>query len=287
MTVLGKILVIVNFVFSLVAFGLIIFVHAASTNWHAQADLNAKALKVAQDNSETYKLEAEAARKDENEKVVKAKTEYDRVKAERDRLAQDTKDWQNRYQQALAQGKSTDSSREGVTAELARRKAEVEQMNALLAARDKRMIDLEKEKKELRDRAVTNEISARSEQERNMQLLAQLETMTKEIQRLQASGTSTGVAGSEKNPPPEDVEGVVKASDPQSGYITITIGSDAGLSKGNTLEVYRLKPDPKYLGTVRILDVRANEAVAKLVGSARRGQIQVGDHVSSNITARR
>src|SRR5262249_18757143 len=157
---------------------------------------------------------------EENEKVVKTKTVLDRVNAERDRLAQDSKDWQARYEQELAKSKNTDSSREGVTAELARRKSEVDQMKTLLDARDKRMVDLEKEKKELRDRAVTNEIAARSEQERNMQLLAQLETMTKEIQRLQASGTSTGVAGTEKNPPPEDVEGVVKASDPQSGYIT-------------------------------------------------------------------
>ena len=61
MTILGRILVIVNAVFCLVAFFLIIAVHAASTNWHAQADYNKKALEVAQGNAETYKIEAENA----------------------------------------------------------------------------------------------------------------------------------------------------------------------------------------------------------------------------------
>ena len=41
---------------------------------------------------------------------------------------------------------------------------------------------------------------------------------------------------------------MVKATDSQSGYITVSIGSDAGLSKGDTLEVYRLKPEAAYLG---------------------------------------
>jgi len=288
MTILGKILVIVNAVFCLVAFFLIIAVHAASTNWHAQADYNKKALEVAQGNAETYKIEAENARKEENDKVVKARTEFESVKKERDNFKRDSEDFKARFEQEVNKGKIIDVNRDSITAELNRRKTEIDQLNSQVAGRDKRMLELEKEKKDLRDRAVTNEIAARSEQERNQQLLAQLETLTKENQRLQASA-SGGVSspGSEKSPPPEDVEGVVKAVDLQSGYITITIGSDAGLSKNNTLEVYRLKPEPRYLGTVRILDVRANEAVAKLIGTPRRGQIQVGDRVASNIAARR
>jgi hypothetical protein len=89
-----------------------------------------------------------------------------------------------------------------------------------------------------------------------------------------------------RNPPAEDVAGSVKKTDRQSGYVTVSVGSDAGLSKGNTLEVYRLKPEPSYLGTIQILDVRPNEAVARPVDRLR-GVIQVGDQVSSNIMSRR
>jgi hypothetical protein len=86
----------------------------------------------------------------------------------------------------------------------------------------------------------------------------------------------------DKNAPPAPVEGVVKAVDP-SGLVVISIGSDAGLSKGNTLEVYRLKPKPMYLGTLQIVDVRSKEATGK--PTATRGRaIQVGDQVASEVT---
>ena len=79
---------------------------------------------------------------------------------------------------------------------------------------------------------------------------------------------------------------MVKASDAQSGYLTISIGSDAGLSKGDTLEVYRLKPEAAYLGTIEILAVRSDQAVAKPMSRAR-GAIRVGDRVSSKIVTKR
>jgi hypothetical protein len=88
-----------------------------------------------------------------------------------------------------------------------------------------------------------------------------------------------------KNPPADGVEGLVKQVDATSGLVMISIGSDAGISEGNTLEVYRLKPQPLYLGTLRIVNVRSNEAVAKPQGRVR-GTIQVGDQVSSSIQRR-
>jgi hypothetical protein len=81
-----------------------------------------------------------------------------------------------------------------------------------------------------------------------------------------------------KNPPAIEVEGVVKKADPQSGFIQINIGSDAGIRPGHTLEVYRLKPDAKYVGTIEIVAVKTNEAVAKPQPPSR-GSIQVGDQV--------
>src|SRR5262249_10327003 len=56
---------------------------------------------------------------------------------------------------------------------------------------------------------------------------------------------------SDKNPPAENVEGMVTKVDAQTGLVTVSVGSDDGVQKGNTLEVYRLNP-AKYLGTVRI-----------------------------------
>jgi hypothetical protein len=97
---------------------------------------------------------------------------------------------------------------------------------------------------------------------------------------------STGAArGGDKNPPPENVDGVVKSVDPSGGLVTITIGSDAGLHKGHTLEVFHLDKDPKqskYLGTIRILEVTAKEAVGQVVGRAT-APLQTGDRVASKL----
>jgi RNA polymerase sigma factor (sigma-70 family) len=79
-----------------------------------------------------------------------------------------------------------------------------------------------------------------------------------------------------------EVQGQIKKTD-DSGLVIINIGSDAGLAKGDTLEVYRSKP-AKYLGKVRVIDVKPNEAVAQPVSKLRES-VEVGDHVASKIAA--
>jgi hypothetical protein len=83
-----------------------------------------------------------------------------------------------------------------------------------------------------------------------------------------------------KNPPAGNVEGTVTRVD-DSGLVTISIGSDAGLDKGHTLEVYRLNP-AKYLGTVRVLSVMPHEAVARPVNRLP-SPVQQGDRVANKI----
>lgn len=94
---------------------------------------------------------------------------------------------------------------------------------------------------------------------------------------------SARMPSSAKNPPGEEVEGRVKAVD-ASGLMTITIGSDAGLSKGHTLELFRMATDPphdttKYLGTIRVLEAHAKESVCQAVGKLG-DKPKVGDNVS-------
>src|SRR5439155_25853524 len=91
--------------------------------------------------------------------------------------------------------------------------------------------------------------------------------------------------GTESSRPPENVEGVIKTTDPKSGLVTISRGSDAGLRRGHTLEVFRVKPEPKYLGSIRILDVHPTEAVAKPI-SRPSSAIEVGDRVTTSIRRR-
>jgi len=123
---------------------------------------------------------------------------------------------------------------------------------------------------------------------------AQVEQLTRDMVRARANtGTTTTPAyptmyQAGKNPPPESVEGLVKTVEPSSGMMTLTIGSDAGLARGHTLEVFRLSSIPaqsKYLGTVRVLEATAHQAVVQPVGRLA-GPAQPGDQVSSQILGR-
>jgi hypothetical protein len=285
MTVLGKILVIVNFVFSLIAAALIVFLNAASTNWHEVAEKQKALINTANTNADTYRAELESARQDAKGKFDTLAAQLKEVERQRDTFKAQNEEHRNKYEKTDETKKAIDASRDAITAELKRRKDEIDHLNTLMAQRDRKMLELEKEKKDFRDRAVLAEINQKSEQERNEKLLAQLESMSKEVQRLQAGNGGSRLA-SMRNPPAEDVEGVIKAMDAQTGYLTLSIGSDAGLSRGNTLDVFRLSPEARYLGTVQVLDVKAHEAVAKPV-DGRRGTLRIGDRVASSITGRR
>jgi hypothetical protein len=86
------------------------------------------------------------------------------------------------------------------------------------------------------------------------------------------------------NPPAEPVHGQIKTVDATTGLVELDVGSARGLIKGHTLEVYRLKPRPQYLGTILIAEVQDKKAVGKLI--SRRVTLKVGDQVANRIVPR-
>jgi hypothetical protein len=168
------------------------------------------------------------------------------------------------------------------------RQDEVNYLKRLVGERDASIIKLEKSAEDNHNLAVAETINRTTLQEVNARMLTQIEKLNADLRKAKESGGTTAVAGrgTKVNPPAEDVEGIVKATDPETGYLTLSIGSDAGLAKGNTLEVYRLKPDGKYLGTVEVLAVRHDQAVAKPM-SRMLGAIEVGDRVASSVIGRK
>ena len=150
--------------------------------------------------------------------------------------------------------------------------------------RDVQLVESLKKGKELLDKSIRSEIAMRSFKDRAERLAAVVEDLSKKNQALlNPGGTGRGI---ERKPPPEDVEGIVKNSDARSGLATISIGSDAGLLKGHTLEVFRSKPKPFYLGQIKIVEVGPHEAVGKVVYPQYKKLIQANDEVASHIVPR-
>jgi hypothetical protein len=66
-------------------------------------------------------------------------------------------------------------------------------------------------------------------------------------------------------------------------YVEISLGADDGLLKGHELHVYTVNGRGKYLGKIRIVHTTADRAVAIVIDQTRNGRIQRGDDVTTQL----
>lgn len=155
-----------------------------------------------------------------------------------------------------------------------RLRRELAESHKKIEVQAKEIQQLKAERNSLRDRAVAAETAMRRQ-------INKLEDEMRRLTRELAKATKDTRPAAENNPPSEQVEGLVKKVD-KSGLLTLNLGTDTGLKKGQALEVYRLRPIPVYLGRVRIVEVSAKESVAQMIGKPQK-PIQVGDQVASKL----
>jgi HEAT repeat protein len=180
---------------------------------------------------------------------------------------------------AAAQAKAKDGQKEAERGRLL-----AEQLQDEIKRSQQEAVEARQTAQKLRQLQTEAETQLKTLQDRNERLVKQIEELTKEVTRLRRGGAEQA-APQDRNPPAAMVEGTIRQVDAATGLVTITIGSDAGVQKGHTLEVYRLKPAPKYLGTLRIVDVKPKEAVGRCVGKPQ-GALEAGDRVASQASSR-
>ncbi len=87
------------------------------------------------------------------------------------------------------------------------------------------------------------------------------------------------------NPPAVAVNGKIEKV--VGDLVQINLGADHGLAKAHTLDVYRLQPEAKYLGMIRIVEASATTAIGRYtspMGKPAGGMLKVGDNVTSKLT---
>lgn len=285
MTVIGKILVFFNLIASLATAGFIAMAYSTRTNWASEYNkakdrmvtVNANAKAEVQEAMDLVKAKEAEARKlagDKDALVKQVEAERDALKA---RLAEASL-VQNEAMPKLNQNLAD------LTRELERRKVEVEGFVTRLNERDKKIGEIDRRMADLRDDATKNKQLFEAASERNRLQREQIESLKIENSQLRAqvgagSTTATTTATGNKVLPPEDVRGTILNV---SGELaTISIGTDAGVNVGNTLQVYRLNP-PDFLGRIEILSATPQRAVGKLSGP-KKNQVRANDEVAANI----
>jgi hypothetical protein len=283
MTVLGKILVFVNLIFSLLTGGLIVMVYSTRTNW-ASAFNKEKATVAIVRAAADAELEA-------NQKVLAAKqASLDQL--QRDKNAVDALLTKERADLAAARTETTNLQQtiasgstlsQAQADEMKRRKDEVDKLTELVSEREKKINEIDRQMAKLRDESVSFRIQYESAKARNAELLKQVEAKDLELAALrsQFGGGAPRPAGAQaRTALPEDFRGTIRSI--QGDLATITPGSDAGAAVGAELHVFRLAPRPEYLGRLIIQAVTPHEAVGRLEGPAK-GRVRVNDEVAARL----
>jgi len=119
---------------------------------------------------------------------------------------------------------------------------------------------------------------------RNSEMEKELKRLSVENKRLRDQGGVTSAkpvaGGTRDNPPAAELQGKVVKAD-SAGLMQVNLGSDDGLQRGHTLELFRLDP-PAYLGRVKVIEVNPKDAVAQPLDRLN-GKPTPGDSVSSRI----
>jgi hypothetical protein len=294
MTYVGKTLVILNLVAALLVGGFLVFDYATRSNWSHVAENAFQQVTAAR--SHNSEVEGQAQ---------EVKTQLNALQTERTKLREDLDQFKKKYRKDLkdqqdktkeAEDNATESAKVAKAAkdEARRLRAEVTKHIKGIEERDATIVKNVDEIRRLLGRAVTAENNVHSLQTRLEALVETLEGKEKQIAKLKSGPVTTAKRGGRrardaKNPPPAYVRGVVTGVNRTHGLVEVSLGSDEGVNKDNTLEVYRLKPKPQYLGTLVVLEAKEHKSIGKLLrtsAAARRSPIAKGDEVASDVMDR-
>jgi hypothetical protein len=289
MTPLGKILVFVNLVFSIAVGGLVAAVYANRTKFAYELDKSEKARAVERAQAATYKQEAESVEGKAASQVANVNAQLKKVQDDLNAQLALNKDLGEKLLAEEKKGNKDGAALAAALKEAQVRQQDVVTMRGTLQAEIDKNVTLTKDNVKLKQDATRDQLLASGLLDKNARLEAQMQDLARTLARIQAGGGTTAVAGANPtgpNPPPENVEGIVQQIDGSSGMMKLSIGSDAGLREGHTLELFRLDrvvpQNSKYLGRVRIIRVTATEAVAQPV-SRLSAPVQRNDTVASRL----
>jgi len=184
---------------------------------------------------------------------------------------------------------SSHAQQDGKDAEIERLRKENAVLQDLVKKLQQKVLQMEQEQAKIKKVHVEAEIRAKTIQRRNESLMERL----RELELALAPKKADPLKGNDfppakPNPPPTKVNGLIEKVDPKDeSLVVINVGPNAGLAKDHTLEVYRLKPAPKYLGMIRIIELSQHKAVGRMIMRAGTpvAMLEVGDSVASSLNA--
>lgn len=282
MTFVGKLLVIVQLVLSICFMALAGAVFTRHQAWKDVALENQATIEAA--NADMEKQQAES------DKIIKD------LQADIARLTNDVNDATSELRLKVDEvanlkievdRQKTELNTQEALASIAGDEAKIRREEALSGRRINEQLnaalnDQNQKVRELEDQLFNREVELKDLTEKYTKQLSTLATFQKV---LAANGFDTDPRkyATASAPLPLVVGKVTETKKSTGGreFIEISIGSDDGLSEGNTLYVYRTGEENKYLGEIRLLEVTPDRAAGVVVNRAKNGVIEREDYVAT------
>ncbi len=284
MTFVGKILVIVIMVFSLLFLAFSATVFLTEKNWKEETGKKTEEinklrgdLTKVQTERDSVKNDLDAAKKDMEAAVAKLQADVEQLSNEVDRRQAEITKQRTAVETALENVRASQQETAAVTKE---RDTALEQLRQAQLQSN----EFKEQQLELRDQIRILERELEVAKNNNKTLREQVTILSSVIQQ---NGLDPDPQHYKSIAIAPTVEGQITRKDDRNQRFQISIGSDDGLVVGHELYVYRLQPKPEYLGKVRVQAVDSDQAVVSVIGSTPQGKkIEEGDIVSTKIGPR-
>ena len=273
MNFLGKILVVLILIMSIIFMSLAMAMYATHRNWKKEAD--SLQIEVNEANARNRELDAELKELDGELAAEQASyiQQLQKLESERQQLTVQRNEMQERLTQLVGQNRELTGT---VGATQQRLTALVEEVNELRAniiaaqqKRDESFVMVVEKTDELHQ--LRGDLTRATE--RNQQLIEQVSRYT----QLMTENDLDPNAPPKGDPP--KVGGKVTQVR-KNDLIEVSLGSDDGLRPGHTIEVYR---GANYIGRAEVLETAPDKAVGKMLKQFRRSIVQEGDRVATRL----
>jgi hypothetical protein len=292
MNTVGKILVILNFLFAVVVGAFLVVDFATRTSWKNEFEKQKVHFQTIEAQRDQFAKDASDLRSQIKEKEADVENVKRQLADEKALTELKHQDQVKQVNDANLKSKDTDLTLAKLQTDIERLKVSEASLKDIIKDREKAVLDLQENVKSFRTAATSSEMVARQVSDRNQALLKEVADLSYKMQQMQAAKSGSGAEGvivrdsNQPNPPASFVKGKVDKVDPQdNSLVQISVGTDQGVNKNNTLEVFRTSPSPKYLGMIRIVDAFPRNAIGRLIVApgATRPQLQEGDNVWSRL----
>jgi len=293
MNTVGKTLVILNFLFAVIVGAFLVVDFVARANWKtaydelkkeaivsgSSRDLHAEDSGSMRAQVKTLMLDIEKQRNDLLDQEARAKVEIAQLEL--------------KVNEEQTKAKDADTNLAKAVADIERLKVSEADLKRIIKERETAILSLQDDIKKHRNEAIASDNQAKQVTDRNQELLAEVQKLTGMIERLRNTAAVGGDGGpsitprvgigNEPNPPNVMVKGKVDRVD--KDLVQISLGTDHGVNTGNTMEVFRYSPAPKYLGMLKIVEASPRTSIGRMVvpPGASRPQLVEGDQVWSRL----